>query len=193
MANLIDDGDLSLKSVLDQYRLVCLHDDAADVALLGDAVDLVRNRLVGNRSRHGDQVRHALVRGVQPIKGNDLTHRRSRACRRGRVVADHGGLGNDGLGNGFHRRVADDGRRLVDADDGKLAHIASGCTDSRLQRRLDAVHVGQRALGSRGGAQGAGEEGYTPVVRALTDTDLCGGIANINTGNQSHSKMPLFS
>ena len=70
-------------------------------------------------------------------------------------MADHGRFGDDGLGNGFHRHIANHRRSFINADERNIADSDPGASGDEGERLLNTEHVTQRAFDPGGFRQRA--------------------------------------
>jgi len=119
-ADLVHDRDLVRQAVVHQDTVVGLQDRAGDRDSGRGGVDAGRHVAegVGLVGHHDDgQVRIDGVELVDPDRGPNPDTQSPWGTG---VVTDHGGFGDDRLGDGLHGHVADDRRRLIDPDEIKV-------------------------------------------------------------------------
>ena len=150
-ADLVNDRDLSVDAVLNENGLIRLKDDPDDVQLFM-LVDDSGYLLIAVIRRCCQDIGGALYG-----PGNILDQQRfpdglSCTCGSGRIVADHGRVGDHSLRQRLHSGVADDRRGLVEADQVDIGRIAPDFAHGHAERVLYGIDVFDGALRAGGGA-----------------------------------------
>ena len=189
----VHDGDPDRKAVFHKHCFVRLKDQTFDIQLRDKLVQPRGSLLVGESAVYGNNIGDSRLSPPQVFQKDQFTDRFPCACRRGRIVTDHGGFRDDRLCYGLHRGVSDDRSRFIQTHQRKGGQWKIHCTECIQQGLLYAEYVRQRPLGARSHAGCPGDKPKRPVFTDLPDTDLCCRISDINARDQFQARIPLFS
>ena len=149
-ADLVNDRDLFMNAVLDENGFIRLKDDPDDVQFFM-LVDDSGHFLIAVIRRCSQDIGCALYGPGNVLDQQCLADSLPGACGSGRIVADHGRIGDHGLRQRFHGGVADDRRGLVEADQVDVGRIAPNFAHGHAERILYGIDVLYGALRAGGG------------------------------------------
>ncbi|MPM95167.1 hypothetical protein SDC9_142318 [bioreactor metagenome] len=101
-------------------------------------------------------------------------------------MTNHGGLSNNGLGNGFHGQIANNRRGFVKPNFRQLTDTNPGFPDSFLQSNDDAWNIGRSSFYTGGFNNTAGQILSYPTSFNSGQTNFSCGIADIHTSDDRH-------
>ena len=188
--HLIHDGDLSIQPVVDQHAVIPLHDGRGDLAAAGAAPVDQSGRLLKIHGLGNDRNIVLSPRGLLQVGDQDgLSHTHAHTARCGGIVADHGGLGDDGLGNGLHCHIADDGGGLVEPHLRQILNGIAGLLQSVVQGVENTIDVLAGALDARGGHRTAGQE-HSAAILQTGQRRFRGRVSNVDACDKFHGAPP---
>ena len=185
--HLVYDRDLAGQAVVNQHAVIPLDNGCGDLAVTGGGpVDQPGRHLKVHRPGHHCNIVLPDRRLFQLRDEDRLAYAHTHSAGCGRVVADHGGFGDDGLGNGLHGHIADDGGGFVQAHLRQLLELQPGLLQSVGQGVKDAVDVLAGPLDARGGDGSAGQKDRMTALEP-GQCCLCCRVSDVNACDQFHS------